>query len=458
MLEADLPDPKTKASCSGGRDAPEQPSSNRSARLDGEKRVGANVGLTRERLVMAVAGLATAAALAGATASAAGPAVHKVKLPSGLGKVEEVIAYKRSQLLLASRYPPSLVRVNADGSLDRSFGDGGRAMAAGYGVTVLPDGKILLADAGAPPGEPSNRDAQVTRLLSNGQADPSFGTGGRAFVDLGGRLDSAKSTAIAPNGDVLVGGTRANVYSRGSDATPAIARLNPDGSVDRSFGDDGVRVLRPYTESGVYDIAPAPDGGVIGLTGAEEVLGDELWKLTADGSIDRSFGKRGVVALFVPSLRTGVVLLAEMEVLPNGRILLAGTGEPGGAQPRPNLAEVTRLLPNGKVDRSYGHRGWAVAKIGSAFVEAMTTLPGGSLLLTASSYNSENETSQLDAVAFAGDGRLDRHFGRGGRLRLSLGGWNLAESVTALGRRGVVAGRVGRHGGSWLLTLPPLHR
>jgi hypothetical protein len=88
----------------------------------------------------------------------------------------------------------------------------------------------------------------------------------------------------------------------------------------------------------------------------------------------------------------------------------------------------------------------------------MTTLPGGSLLLTASSYNSENETSQLDAVAFAGDGRLDRHFGRGGRLRLSLGGWNLAESVTALGRRGVVAGRVGRHGGSWLLTLPPLHR
>jgi uncharacterized delta-60 repeat protein len=285
--------------------------------------------------------------------------------------------------------------------------------------------------------------------------DPSFGTGGRAFVDLGGRLDSAESTAVA---DILVGGARTNVYSRGGDATPAIARLNPDGSVDRSFGDDGVRVLRPYAESGVYDIAPTPDGGVIGLTGAEEVLGDELWKLTPDGSIDRSFGRRGVVELFVPSLRAGVVMLAEMEVLPGRRILLAGTGEPVGARPRPNLAEATRLLPNGKTDRSYGHRGWAVAKIGSAFVEAMTTLPGGSLLLTASSYNAENETSQLDAVAFAGDGGLDRHFGRGGRLRVSLDGWSVAESVADLDRRGVVAGRVGRHGGSWLLALPPLRR
>jgi hypothetical protein len=42
----------------------------------------------------------------------------------------------------------------------------------------------------------------------------------------------------------------------------------------------------------------------------------------------------------------------------------------------------------------------------------------------------------LDTIAFAGDGTLDRRFGRGGRLRVSLDGWNLAESVATLGRRG----------------------
>src|SRR5213593_3267370 len=77
-----------------------------------------------------------------------------------------------------------------------------------------------------PPGEPSDSDAEVTRLLPNGRPDTSFGHGGTVFIDFGGRLDAANCVAVAANGDILVGGELTTVRSRGSDAVPAFARLH----------------------------------------------------------------------------------------------------------------------------------------------------------------------------------------------------------------------------------------
>jgi uncharacterized delta-60 repeat protein len=409
-------------------------------------RVKANVGSRVRRLGIALTGLAAAAVLAGATASAAGPRVEKVRLPDQLSGAEEVLAYDSSHLLLISRSPRRLVRINADGSLDRSFGNGGRAVKGAYAVAVLPDGKLLLADEGTPPGEPSNGDAEVTRLLPNGRPDPSFGHGGTVFIDFGGRLDAANCVAVAADGDILVGGELTTARSRGSDAVPAFARLLPDGTLDRSFGENGVQVLEGVYETGIFEIAAAPDGGVVGATGVEEFFGDELWKLTADGSVDRSFGKRGRVDLF-----GRVSLLLRIEVLPNGRILLAGSGF-GGAEP----AMATRLLPNGRTDRSFGHDGWAVAKVGG-YVDAWTKLPGGDLLL-AISQEAGNKRSAVGAIALTSGGQLDRRFGHDGRLRVPFAGWFPEETVAALGRRAVFLGSVGRHGGTWLVKMPPLRR
>jgi len=399
------------------------------------------------RLGTALTGLAAAAVLAGATASAASPSVEKVRLPDQLSGAENVLAYDSSHLLLTSRFPRRLVRINADGSLDRSFGKGGRAARGAYAVTVLPDGKLLLADGGAPPGEPSNSDAEVTRLLPNGQLDPSFGHGGTAYVDFGGRLDEANCVAVAANGDILLGGELTTVWNRGSDAVPAFARLHPDGTLDRSFGENGVRVIEGVYETGIFEVAATPDGGVVGATGGEEFFAEELWKLTAGGSVDRSFGKRGRV-----NLLDKAALLLHIEVLPSGRILLAGSGPISGPEP----AAATRLLPNGRTDRSFGHNGWAVAKTGG-FVDAWTMLPGGDILI-AISQESGNKRSAVGAIAFTSSGQLDRRFGHGGHLRVPFPGWFPEETVAALGRRAVFLGSVGRHGGTWLVKMPPLRR
>ena len=99
---------------------------------------------------------------------------------------------------------------------------------------ICADGKILLAgytDAGGTPGNPNN--FAVARLNPDGSIDAGFGAGGKATIDFGGD-DRAAAMVIQPDGKiVLVGQSDAG----GSDF--AIARLNPDGSPDPTFSRDG---------------------------------------------------------------------------------------------------------------------------------------------------------------------------------------------------------------------------
>jgi uncharacterized delta-60 repeat protein len=406
-----------------------------------------------KRLGVALASLVAVAALVGATASAAGPAVEKTKLGAALGSPDGVLAYGKSQLLLLGGYrEKEITRIALDGTVDGSFGDGGRVDISFAGVTVAPEGKILVASCEHPPGEPENYDGEITRLLPDGKPDPSFGTGGKVLVDFGGRYDCAESTAVAADGDILVGGNRTNFSDRGSDATPAFARLLPDGGLDRSFGDHGVRIVRNLNESGVYDIAATPDGGVLGIG---EDIGARLWKLTASGSLDPSFGHGGTME--VPGYgkqRVGgghseAEMLSEFVVLPSGKILLAGTDSL-------YRAVALRLLPDGRRDRGFGKNGWAVGKrSGSTFVGGMTVLPNGDLVLATSAQYHHDKRSDIGAFAFRRNGKPDPRFGRRGQIRVNLHGWdNVVENhpVTTLGARAVILGEQGEGKGTWLVT------
>ena len=415
------------------------------------------MGRGTRRIGAALVSLVAVALLAGATATAAAPQAEKLKLGADIGSPEGVIAYGKSQLLLlGGLYEEKITRIDEDGTVDRSFGNRGHVGISFYGVTVAPGGKILVAGCGHAAGDPDNSDGQITRLLPNGRPDPSFGAGGTTLIDFGGRIDCAESIAIAANGDILLGGEMTNFRSRGSDAKPAFARLHPDGSLDRSFGDGGVRVVRNLYETGVYDIAATPDGGVLGIG---ENIGTQLWKLTAAGSLDPSFGHGG--KLEVPGFgkrgvgggHNEVEMLEELVVLPSGKILLAGTDWPA-------RAVAIRLRPDGRRDRSFGRQGWAVANIaGPTYVGGMTMLPGGVLVLAADSQDRQEKHSDVGAIAFGPDGRTDPGFGHNGRIRVDLRGWdnvNEEHTVATLGGRAVIVGSQGKGKSTWLVTCPPL--
>jgi uncharacterized delta-60 repeat protein len=141
-------------------------------------------------------------------------------------------------------YDFALARFNANGTLDSGFGTGGKVtidFSSGYdechAMVLQPDGKILLAGNASPPVGGPIRAFGVVRLNSNGTLDSSFGTGGKTLIDFGSTYSFAFAMALQSDGKVvLVGGADA-ISTTGSQF--AMTRLNSNGTLDTGFGTSG---------------------------------------------------------------------------------------------------------------------------------------------------------------------------------------------------------------------------
>lgn len=162
----------------------------------------------------------------------------------------------------------AVVRYNANGTLDTTFGGGDGKFNAGvasYGAKVkaLSGGKLLI-------GGNVNNDFLLVQMLENGDPDPAFGGGdGVATHNFGATSDSLIDLARLPGGNIVAVG-------RASDATEniAIARFTGAGVLDLSFSEDGQILL---TQGETYNsgnaVAIQPDGKII-FTGRMEMSGD----------------------------------------------------------------------------------------------------------------------------------------------------------------------------------------
>lgn len=405
--------------------------------------------------------------LASAASAEAGPPVGVMQVEAPSEVEGRVVAYGPSQLLLirpASSESPGVTRINLDGSADRSFGDEGTVEIAAKDAAVTRDGKILVSTSSRVAGGTGDSDARVMRLLPDGQPDPSFGVGGSADVDFGGRYDNGQTVALAGGGKILLAGNRHTDAAVGRGeiySSPAVARLRSDGSLDRSFGQKGVRVLGESGEIAALDIAPTPDGGVVVEIGNEiQVV---LLKLTRNGSVDTGFGKRGW-----REIRQGrrekygyheeLFVAPQVAVLPSGKLLLAATGFPNRGPDDWSRVVALRLHPDGRIDRSYGHDGWAGTSKGlrHAFAEGLALLPGGVLAVATTFDDPPYESRQFGAVAFGPDGRLERRFGKRGRCGTGPAGEREVLGIATIGPRAAVVGYGGGH--QWLLNCPSLRR
>ena len=120
---------------------------------------------------------------------------------------------------------------SADGGVLTDFGGFEEASA----VVVQPDGKLVAAGTAFVGG---NRDFALARYQPDGSLDTGFGSGGLVLTDFGvGTDDGAASLAIQPDGKLVAGGF-SNAGSPG-DFDFALARYNPDGSLDTGFGVGG---------------------------------------------------------------------------------------------------------------------------------------------------------------------------------------------------------------------------
>lgn len=173
------------------------------------------------------------------------------------------------------------------------------------------DGKYVL-------GGTSGGDFALARFAANATSiDATFGDSGVAVVDLGG-ADTANALAMQQldgvNGTIVLGGT--------SDGDFALARFAPNGTLDDSFGTNGIVVMDLGAgDDEIFDVVVYPDNKIVAVGVSNDCVA--LVRLTVGGIPDPSFGTNGVVVtdLGVASRANAVA------VLPDNSLLVAGQGD-----------------------------------------------------------------------------------------------------------------------------------
>ncbi|MBN3924983.1 DUF4347 domain-containing protein [Nostoc sp. NMS4] len=216
-----------------------------------------------------------------------------------------------------------LVRYNTDGTIDSSFGNGGKVNGTnGYAAAILSDGKIVIA-GGANSG--TNNDFALARYNSNGSLDTSFGNGGRVLTPIGASFDTANTIAIQSDGKIVVAGYAWSVWNGSNQEDFAIARYNANGSLDTSFGNGG-KVIAPVSFS-TNDRATSltiQSNGKIVVAGYVENGNNRdtvLLAYTSNGTLDTSFGTNGQVITPIKSNYEGANVVATQS---DGNIVVVG--------------------------------------------------------------------------------------------------------------------------------------
>ena len=249
----------------------------------------------------------------------------------------------------------AVVRYNADGSLDTSFGTGGKvttrigtANDAANAVAIQPDGKIVAAGYG---GSASNADFVIIRYNANGSLDTSFDTDGIATTSLGNMNDGANALDLQPDGKIVAAGYVSVPFEQTAYTDFAVVRYNSDGSLDNSFDGDG-KATTPVgnTSDAAYDVAIQADGKIVAAGYARVTLFDSdyaLVRYNADGSLDTNFGSGGKVTTSFAANSSEVAYSVAIQA--NGKII-AACGDSGDFA-------LVRYNQNGSLDAAYGAGG-----------------------------------------------------------------------------------------------------
>jgi uncharacterized delta-60 repeat protein len=157
-----------------------------------------------------------------------------------------------------------------------------------------------------------------------GTIDTSFGTGGTAVTDLGAaggtKLGGPTAVIVLGNGDILVGGTQ------------GVVRLLPTGSLDTTFGSGGFAAVGlPFGASELPGLTVQPDGKIIwsgdvtNTSGGGNLSDFAVERFTANGTPDKTFGRKGLATLDVPTGGEGGEGFNAAVVQPDGKIVVGGS-------------------------------------------------------------------------------------------------------------------------------------
>jgi uncharacterized delta-60 repeat protein len=365
------------------------------------------------------------------------------------------------------------------GTLDSSFGVGGKVITPigsgedrGHAIAMQSDGKVVVAGYSH---NGTNKDFCVVRYNFDGTLDTSFGTGGKVTTDFGGTNDEANGVAVQADGRIVaVGGA----LSGSNQKVFAVARYNADGTLDDSFGTSGTGRIKTTIgstsiETQAYAIIALNNGKLL-------VAGNALYNSTdyvlarynVDGSLDGEFGAGGVAVAplghneyarcmvlessghalvagsgynsgytyshvarfdsdgqYVSSFQIGDNSLSQFSggaaLQSDGKVIFAG-----GPLARFIIAagsydfRLSRYTSGGVIDQSFGASGFVTTPIGTAQDHATSVKlqTDGRIVAAGTAYNANTDSYDFAVVRYQTDGALDTGFHSTGKVTLGFPG------------------------------------
>ncbi len=275
----------------------------------------------------------------------------------------------------STNYDFALARLLPDGRLDPRFGTGGKVttfsgakftdMAPSGGVVIQPDGKILAAGYLENYGVyPYVDKGVVVRYNRDGSLDTSFGSGGRSVFDLPQGLDRVTALALGPDGKIVVGGfvtdqTTFNEFY-------FLERLQPNGAADGTFGTGGqvITNFSGYFFASGAPLAVRPDGKILVGGPTYDPVASRSYmtvaQFTAGGAVDAGYGVGGQASVGFGDPSASFVELGAMTLQPDGKVVVAGiytVYDPTTFATISTSFAVARLTATGSLDTHFGTGG-----------------------------------------------------------------------------------------------------
>ncbi len=331
------------------------------------------------------------------------------------------MAYQNNKLIAAGftyqqgRDQIAVARYENDGNLDVSFGANGKVITTFGGqndgindILVFEDNSILIG--GYSLINNTNRFA-FFKMNSYGLAAQDFGTNGAASFALDSYDDQCKSIAFLPDGNIVAAGNSSN----GQDNDIALLSITASGRLNSSFGNIGEVVVDLGSDESVEDMCVLPEGKIL-VTGCQLNTGDYkmiVMRFNADGSLDYTFGTNGI---YTSSIGNFSDKGTSIHVLNSGKILIGGYLYDGNQI----SMSVIRLNANGTLDQNFANNGRQLLSQSNTFsyVFDIDVQTDGKIILAGNTFNGLNQDILLHRLN--SDGSIDQGFQANGNLSIDI--------------------------------------
>jgi len=295
----------------------------------------------------------------------------------------------------------SVVRYNADGSLDSTFGSSGKITTSlpstpvvqMHALLIQPDGKIVTV------GDNQGTAIYLLRYNADGTADTSFGSGGKVISRIFPLGNYAATAALQTDGKILVGGA---AYNDATGLDSAIFRYNTDGTLDNTFDNDGAAVypVSNRTDS-IRKLLIRPDGKILSVGRAAHntqlLIYYTIGVFNANGAPDTSFGSNG----FSLTPQAGNTAIEDALLQPDGKIVVGGT-KISAFDGRWRF-HIARFNANGTFDLTFGNGGKVSLPVGyDSSGLAVAIQPDNKLLLAGFGTYPSRRKQQIAVNRFQG--------------------------------------------------------